>query len=133
MGTVADTQVWGIRNIKTQEMWKTRRGKATWSRQGSAKGAWSNQMGGWCNPRNLIEAGITPILNKRGYPDNYRFDDQDVYEVFRIETINEGNLAEALGLLHKIVCIDPKIHCKREVLALLIKNKIITEDQANEN
>ena len=79
----------GIRNIKTKETWRARSGKTNWRTAGHAKLAWNCSL----SCRYNRPEGIT----------SERFDDQDLFEVFKYGQDEAANLAEAVSLLKQVI------------------------------
>lgn len=94
-------EVWVIRHKETKALWRAKSGKTSWKKSSHAKNAWANTME-WDG--HLTRAGITPkYKDPKGSfrrPTNYKFDDQDFYElckltgmcVFYLQPLDDENL-----------------------------------------
>lgn len=97
--SIKTPQVWIIRNKDTKEQWTANSGKSSWAKAGYAKSAWSNSME---NTTRLERSGIKPIFDKKYsgiYPINFKFKDQDKYEVVKLSTELEDLLKEAVEII----------------------------------
>lgn len=120
-------EIWSIRHKVTKKLWEAKSGKSSWKKAHHAKAAWANSH--QYSATRLREAGIEPILEDgngrmtRYGPLNYRFNDQDLYEVVLLETsdvISIKELDTAKGLLYKVLAegyIAPKL--TREIAEFL--------------
>lgn len=79
----------GIRNIATGEVWRANSGKTNWRTAGHAKLAWNSSM--TYNYRR--PEGVT----------SSRFDEQELYEVFKYGQDEQANLNRAVALLRCVI------------------------------
>lgn len=80
---------YGIRNIATKETWRANSGKTNWRTAGHAKLAWNSSM--TYNYRK--PEGIT----------SERFDDQNLYEIFKYGQDEQAQLDRAVVLLQRVI------------------------------
>lgn len=98
-------EVWVIKNKETREVWKTRKGKTSWSKKSSAKNSFN-----WSPPTRYK-----------------RFDDQDQYEIVQVgyptdwkkkyeDLVNHINYLDSCNRLSALGCglEDNDITCRYE-------------------
>lgn len=81
-----NNEIWVIRNKETKEIWKAASGKTSWKKSNHAKNAWANSHNGPWGGGLLEGLGIQPKFMEygSGYKKliNYKFDDQDKFELY---------------------------------------------------
>jgi hypothetical protein len=106
-------EVWIIRNKITGEHWRAKSGKSSWKAQGHAKNAWANSYNNlsWYSYQDIVirtctELGVGKVFDRMCEEVNcYRvpyFDEQDVYEVVKLNHKSEDQLKVAIEYLKEL-------------------------------
>lgn len=118
-------EIWVIQHKETKEIFKAPSGKSSWRKPAHAKNAWGT-LRAYYDSKESVEKiskplGIEPIYRDcKYYPWDFpKFDEQDTWELVKLETQVESRLGDATLLLQQCLGRVTDSKLEKEILEFL--------------